>query len=140
MLRREGGPDHISKYPHPLVEPLLIEIVQAKPSVGHSEGAAGLTSLIKAVLTLEHRRIPPNVHFSKPNPKSKWQYRYSSFAEWSMEETYFVSVPFDKYKLRVPTELEEWPQDRAERVSINSFGVGGVNAHVHSASYPISRV
>ncbi|OLN96157.1 Lovastatin nonaketide synthase 3 [Colletotrichum chlorophyti] len=39
-----------------------------KPNVGHSEGAAGLTGLIKAVLSLEHKIIPPNIFFEKPNP------------------------------------------------------------------------
>lgn len=39
-------------------------------------------------------------------------------------------VPFDHWKLHVPTEVEPWPQGRAERVSVNSFGIGGVNAHV----------
>jgi Beta-ketoacyl synthase, C-terminal domain len=41
-----------------------------KPNVGHSEGASGITSLIKTVLALEHRIIPPNINFCEPNPKS----------------------------------------------------------------------
>ncbi len=45
---------------------------QVKPNVGHSEGASGLTSLIKAVLALEHEIIPPNIKFDSPNPKSRW--------------------------------------------------------------------
>lgn len=45
--------------------------MQVKPNFGHSEGASGLTSLIKAVLALENRIIPPNLHFETPNPKSK---------------------------------------------------------------------
>ena len=40
-----------------------------------------------------------------------------------------IPVPFETRKLHVPIELEEWPQGRAERVSVNSFGIGGVNAH-----------
>lgn len=43
---------------------------QVKPNVGHSEGASGITSLIKAVLAVEHRTIPPNINFLTPNPKS----------------------------------------------------------------------
>lgn len=39
--------------------------------MGHSEGASGLTGVIKAVLALEHRLIPPNIHFRHPNPQSK---------------------------------------------------------------------
>lgn len=41
-----------------------------------------------------------------------------------------ISVPFARGKLRVPVEVEAWPHARAERVSVNSFGIGGVNAHV----------
>ncbi|GLA97323.1 type I Iterative Polyketide synthase (PKS) [Aspergillus tubingensis] len=85
-----------------------IIITSVKPNVGHSEGAAGLTSLIKGVLALEHRQVPPNIHFSEPNP----------------------DIPFKTGKLHVPVEVEPWPADRAERVSVNSFGIGGVNAHV----------
>ncbi|PYI31307.1 putative polyketide synthase [Aspergillus indologenus CBS 114.80] len=82
-------------------------IMSVKPNVGHSEGAAGLTSLIKAVLALQHRQVPPNINFNHPNP----------------------DIPFEQARLHVPTELEPWPADRAERISINSFGIGGVNAH-----------
>lgn len=42
-----------------------------KPNIGHGEGASGLSSLIKAVLSLEHETIPPQVKFCVPNPKSK---------------------------------------------------------------------
>lgn len=41
-----------------------------------------------------------------------------------------LPVSFEKYKLRIPIEVEAWPKDRAERVSVNAFGMGGVNAHV----------
>ncbi|RDA82504.1 hypothetical protein CP532_4456, partial [Ophiocordyceps camponoti-leonardi (nom. inval.)] len=85
----------------------LTKLVQVKPNVGHSEGAAGLTSIIKAVLALEHRQVPPNVFFETPNPK----------------------IPFEEFALHVPLETEDWPQGRAERISVNSFGLGGMNAH-----------
>jgi len=79
-----------------------------KPNLGHSEGASGLASLIKCVLALENRIIPPNIKFSKPNPK----------------------IPFQTGKLIVPTEPLPWPKACLERVSLNSFGLGGSNAHV----------
>lgn len=47
-----------------------IVVGSVKPNVGHSEGAAGLTGLIKAVLSLEHGVIPPNIFFNTPNPLS----------------------------------------------------------------------
>lgn len=42
-----------------------------KPNLGHSEGAAGLSSVIKAVLALEKKTIPPNIKFAKPNLDSE---------------------------------------------------------------------
>ncbi|THC94268.1 hypothetical protein EYZ11_006241 [Aspergillus tanneri] len=79
-----------------------------KPNIGHTEGAAGLAGLIKGVLALEHKQIPPNIHFATPNPK----------------------ILFKEAGLTVPVETLPWPQDRKERVSVNCFGVGGTNAHV----------
>jgi acyl transferase domain-containing protein len=84
-----------------------IYIGSVKANLGHSEGASGLTSLLKCVLALENQIIPPNIKFTTPNPK----------------------IPFDKGKLTVPTEAIPWPKFRLERASINSFGIGGSNAH-----------
>ncbi|KAL4894897.1 hypothetical protein BDV59DRAFT_212153 [Aspergillus ambiguus] len=79
-----------------------------KPNVGHSEGASGITSVIKCVLALEKETIPPNVHFRNPSPK----------------------IPFERAKIQVPVEPTPWPVTRSRRVSVNSFGIGGTNAHV----------
>ncbi|CAG8370997.1 unnamed protein product [Penicillium salamii] len=84
-----------------------IHIGSVKPNVGHSEGASGLTSVIKGVLALEHQIIPPNIKYHNPNPR----------------------IPFETANLHVPTEATPWPENRAERVSINCFGVGGSNSH-----------
>ncbi|KAH9989423.1 acyl transferase domain-containing protein [Xylariaceae sp. FL0662B] len=85
-----------------------VYIGSVKPNLGHSEGASGLTSLLKCILALENKVIPPNIKFHQPNP----------------------NIPFEQGGLRVPTDAVPWPQDRHERTSINSFGVGGANAHV----------
>ncbi|PHH74538.1 hypothetical protein CDD82_4896 [Ophiocordyceps australis] len=66
-----------------------IIITSVKPNVGHSEGAAGLTSLIKAVLALEHRQVPPNVFFETPNPESAYGRVFVFALAWIAE--YFVS-------------------------------------------------
>ncbi|KAL6362754.1 hypothetical protein LRP88_04058 [Fusarium phalaenopsidis] len=84
-----------------------VYITSVKPNVGHSEGASGITSCIKAILAMEKKTIPPNIKFNNPNPQ----------------------IPFKKAKLQVPVEPTPWPQDRQERVSINAFGIGGANAH-----------
>ncbi|KAI5927620.1 hypothetical protein F4810DRAFT_648575 [Camillea tinctor] len=94
-----------------------VHIGSVKANLGHSEGASGMTSLMKAVLALEHRQIPPNIKALPLNPAIRWD------------------------RLKVPTEVTEWPEDRLERISINSFGIGGSNAHVvvdSAASYGIS--
>ncbi|KAK3392816.1 hypothetical protein B0H63DRAFT_530309 [Podospora didyma] len=88
-----------------------VYIGSIKPNVGHSEGSSGITSVIKAVLALEHKTIPPNIKMINPNP----------------------AIPFREYHLRVPLAPTPFPAGRAERVSINSFGIGGANAHVASA-------
>ncbi|KAH0598385.1 Polyketide synthase [Metarhizium humberi] len=83
-------------------------IGSVKPNLGHGEGAAALTSVIKCVLALENKTIPPNVNFVTPNPR----------------------IPFEEYNLQVPVEPVPWPEDRCQRISINSFGFGGANGHV----------
>ena len=39
-------------------------------------------------------------------------------------------VPFEEAKLEVPLKATPWPVGRAERVGVNSYGIGGANAHV----------
>ncbi|KAM0256221.1 hypothetical protein ACHAQJ_005092 [Trichoderma viride] len=73
-----------------------IYIGSVKPNIGHGEGASGLNSLIKAVLSLEHETIPPQINFSEPSPKIKW----------------------GKYNFKVPTKPIPWPKDRLQRVSV----------------------
>ncbi|KAL4915475.1 hypothetical protein BDW62DRAFT_124830 [Aspergillus aurantiobrunneus] len=83
-------------------------IGSVKPNIGHSEGASGLSSIIKMVLALENQTIPPNINFTTPNPK----------------------IPFGPARLRVPVDCEPWPKGKAERVGLNGFGIGGANGHV----------
>jgi acyl transferase domain-containing protein/surfactin synthase thioesterase subunit/acyl carrier protein len=88
-------------------KPCLIGSV--KTNIGHTESASGVAGLIKTVLSLKNRQIPANLHFDKPNPK----------------------IRFDENKLRVPTQLEPWPDTAGVRLaSLNSFGFGGTNAHL----------
>ncbi|KJZ78545.1 hypothetical protein HIM_01936 [Hirsutella minnesotensis 3608] len=84
-----------------------VHIGSVKANLGHAEGAAGLVGVLKAVLALENRTIPPNIKSLPRNP----------------------AIPFEDANLIVPTEPTPWPEDRDERVSINSFGLGGSNAH-----------
>ncbi|MEP6956053.1 MAG: type I polyketide synthase, partial [Chthoniobacterales bacterium] len=87
-------------------ERLLVGSV--KTNIGHLEPASGVAGLIKAILVLEHRAVPPSLHFEEPNPR----------------------LPLDR--LSVPTALTPLPVLDAARtplVGVNSFGFGGANVH-----------
>ncbi|TVY81512.1 Reducing polyketide synthase FUB1 [Lachnellula suecica] len=88
-------------------KPLYIGAV--KSNIGHGEGASGIASFIKGVLTLEGGIIPANVWFENRNAK----------------------IP-DDWHFRFPTTACHWPETKAglRRMSLNSFGVSGTNAHV----------
>ncbi|KAL3482091.1 hypothetical protein BJX99DRAFT_252807 [Aspergillus californicus] len=76
-----------------------------KGNIGHTESAAGLAGLIKSVLMLEHGIIPPQVNHKTINP----------------------DIPLQEWNLRIPLQLE---RQTLRRISLNSFGYGGTNAHV----------
>ncbi|KAL7907284.1 hybrid PKS-NRPS [Trichoderma velutinum] len=86
-----------------------------KTIIGHLEGCAGLAGLIKALLAMKHRTIPPNLHFKELSSKVEPFYR----------------------NLQIPTKAIPWPEtsDKCMRASVNSFGFGGTNAHVILESY-----
>jgi acyl transferase domain-containing protein/acyl carrier protein len=84
-------------------------IGSVKTNVGHLDAAAGITGLIKTVLMLKHRLIPPSLHFNAPNPR------------FDMENSPFI----------VNTGLYEWENnDHPLRAGVSSFGIGGTNVHV----------
>jgi acyl transferase domain-containing protein len=84
-----------------------VYIGSVKPNLGHGEGASSMASIIKATLALESKTVIPNIKFNIPNPKIRWD-----------------------LNLVVPTEPEPWPVGVRERMSINSFGLGGSNVHI----------
>ncbi|HEX3525704.1 MAG TPA: beta-ketoacyl synthase N-terminal-like domain-containing protein [Thermoanaerobaculia bacterium] len=80
-----------------------------KSNFGHLDAAAGVAGLIKTILALKHRQIPPSLHFETPNPAID-----------------FATSPF-----YVNAKLADWPETGApRRAAVSSFGVGGTNAHV----------
>ena len=87
--------------------PLLIGAV--KTNIGHSEAASGLSALIKAILIVERGIIPPTRGVTNPNPAIDWK----------------------GWKVQVPNEPTPFPSHLpVKRVSVNSFGYGGTNAHI----------
>ena len=88
-------------------QPLVLGSV--KSNIGHTEGAAGVAGVIKAVLSLQHARIPKSLHFTAPNPH----------------------IPWDTLPVEVAVESREWPRHGGpRRAGVSSFGFSGTNAHV----------
>lgn len=84
-------------------------IGSVKTNIGHLDAAAGIAGLIKTVLALHHKQIPPSLHFVKPNPH----------------------VDFSKTPFYVNSKLIGWEGGGAvRRAGVSSFGLGGTNAHV----------
>ena len=76
-----------------------------KSNLGHAEGASGLCSVAKGIIILERRMIPANLHYQQPKPEIECLHRTI--------EPVVTNTPFD-----------------GDIIGVNSFGVGGVNAHV----------
>ncbi|MCU0490006.1 MAG: SDR family oxidoreductase [Chloroflexaceae bacterium] len=79
-----------------------------KTNIGHLDTAAGVAGVIKTALALTHRRIPPSLHYTAPNPQID-----------------FANSPF-----YVNTTLAEWFRNgHPRRAGVSSFGMGGTNVH-----------
>lgn len=91
-------------------------IGSVKTNVGHLQIASGVVGFIKTVLSLYHQKIPPSLHFEKPNPQLD-----------------LPNTPF-----YVNTTLKDWhTQGYPRRAGVNSLGIGGTNAHVILEEAPV---
>jgi non-ribosomal peptide synthase protein (TIGR01720 family) len=80
-----------------------------KSNIGHLDAAAGVVGLIKTVLVLRHKQIPPSINYRKPNPR----------------------IDFGDSPFYVNDRLRPWRTGGApRRAGVSSFGIGGTNAHV----------
>ena len=81
-----------------------------KTNFGHTGEAAGVAALIKTVLSLQHRAIPPSLHFEEPNPQADLP-----------DSPFFVNA-----------SLRPWePGPSGTRIAgITGLGAGGTNAHL----------
>ncbi len=86
-----------------------------KANIGHLDAAAGVSGLIKTVLALKNKTIPPVANFREPNPRID-----------------FGSTPFF-----VSGELMPWQPDGPRIAGVSAFGVGGVNAHLVMEEAPV---
>ncbi|KAF4841363.1 Lovastatin nonaketide synthase mokA [Colletotrichum siamense] len=91
-------------------QPQGLLVGSVKTVIGHTEGTAGLAGVLKASLAVQNGVIVPNQHFEKLSPAVQPFYHH----------------------VRIPTEIQPWPQvtpGHPRRASVNSFGFGGTNAH-----------
>ncbi|MCC3312601.1 type I polyketide synthase [Nocardia africana] len=91
-----------------------VGVGSVKATIGHTEAAAGVASVIKAALAITHRTLPPQGWLDKQNP----------------------DIPFEELGLHVQTEAQPLPADAGPMsVAVNGFGYGGTNAHAILQEY-----
>ncbi|MEI2270908.1 SDR family NAD(P)-dependent oxidoreductase [Sphingobacterium sp. ML3W] len=86
----------------------VCKIGSVKTNIGHLDIAAGIAGLIKTVLALKFRMLPPSLHFNEANP-----------------EINFAQGPFVVNKI-----LSKISSKTVARAGVTSLGIGGTNAHV----------
>ncbi len=92
-------------------------IGSVKTNLGHLEAAAGVAGLMKAILILQHRQIPPHLHLETLNPYIPWN-----------------ELPID-----VPTQTTTLPSHEGRYiVGVSSFGFSGTNSHIVLEAAPAS--
>lgn len=92
-----------------------LPIGSVKTNIGHLETASGMAGLIKTMLALERRRLPPSLHFERPNPH----------------------IPFAELNVEIAAEGRVLANGKTRLVAgVNSFGFGGTNAHAVLCSAP----
>ena len=90
-----------------------------KTNIGHLGAAAGIAGLVKAILSIEHRRIPRHLHFHHLNPH----------------------ISLDDSRLFVPVNPLDWKDSRGPLTAgVSSFGWSGTNAHVVLQQAPAREI
>ena len=84
-------------------------VSSVKPNIGHLECASGMAGLIKAVMALKNKEIPPSINFIKPNR----------------------NIEFENSPMYVNTRARKWNTDSELALcGVNSFGMSGTNCHM----------
>ena len=90
-----------------------LPIGSVKANLGHMEAGSGMAGLVKAILALQHRALPPQLHLETPNPH----------------------IDFVGLNLQPVTEYRPLEKETPLVAGVNSFGFGGANAHVLLREY-----
>ncbi len=83
-------------------------IGSVKTNIGHLDCASGIVGLIKSVLSLKNKKLPPSLHFKRPNRK----------------------IDFEASPVYVNSELSDWNIDFPRRCGVSAFGMSGTNCHI----------
>ncbi len=85
-------------------------IGSVKTNIGHLDHAAGIAGLLKLILSLKNKQLPPIVHFNSPNQQ----------------------IDFDQSPVYINNILKDWSveEKQARRCAISSFGLSGTNCHL----------
>lgn len=86
-----------------------------KANIGHLDAGAGVSGLIKVIMALRHKKIPPQINFNEINSK----------------------IAFDESPFYISKQLQDWlPENNNKRIAgVTSIGLGGANAHVIVEEY-----
>ncbi len=97
-----------------------VALGSVKSNIGHLKGAAGAAGLLKAILALHDKVLPPSLNFKRPNPV----------------------IDFAHSPLYVNTEVRPWrmPADGVRRAGLSAFGFGGTNFHAVIEEYIPGRL
>jgi len=92
-----------------------IGLGSVKSNIGHLKAGAGAAGLLKAVMAIYHKILPPTLNCEKPNPNIN-----------------FNATPF--YLL---TETREWERrgNTPRRAGVSAYGFGGTNFHIVLEEY-----
>ena len=93
-------------------------IASVKTNIGHLYDLSGMASIIKAVIALNEKQLPPNIHFSSPNP----------------------NICFYNSPVYLNNTLQEWEsEDMPRRCGVSAFGISGTNCHIVLEEYKKSE-
>lgn len=96
-------------FDHFTTEKRFCPISTIKSNIGHTRSAAGISGLVKAILSVKHRVHFPSVHFAMPHPQ----------------------INFDKSAVFVNRELQSWQTEEGLRIAgVSSIGLSGTNCHI----------
>ena len=95
-------------------------LTASKSNMGHSQAAAGIVSVMRALVSLQHNTIAKTIHVDELSPHIQWE----------------------GSGLHMASEAIDWPfnPDRPRRVGVSSFGLSGTNAHLILEEAPSADV